>query len=353
MPQHPALIRLPADRAGLLARFAGDTVPTLWCPLLTHYTADGAIDAERIRRHLDFLAPSVRGFLAPGSTGDGWQLADDEVRALLEVLVGEAAGRRLQLLIGVLKRDAEDMLRTIDNTLAWLRARSGAGSDDEALTSSSVCGFTVCPPSGKDRTQAQIRAALEAVLAKGLPTALYQLPQVTDNEMSPDTVAELAGRYPNFLLLKDTSGADRVAASGLRDVFLVRGAEGAYATHLAEAGGAYDGFLLSTANAFGAQYAELIAHLRGGRRAEADALSARIDAAVGAVFAAAAALPHGNAFTNANKALDHFMAHGPQARRVGGPRLHGGHTLPADLIDAAGDALERAALMPQRGYLEP
>lgn len=352
MPQHPALQRLPAARAALLSSFAGDAVPTLWCPLLTHYDDTGGLDAERLRRHLDFLAPSVRGFLVPGSTGDGWQLSDAEVRALLEIVVPEAVERRLQLLVGVLKPSADAMLHSLDDTLGWLRRRSGAADDAEALRRSSVCGFTVCPPHGAGITQAQIGAALDAVLARGLPVALYQLPQVTGNEMAPETVAALAERHPNFLLLKDTSGADRVAASGLRSVFLVRGAEGDYAHHLAEAGGAYDGFLLSTANVFGAQYAELIEHLRAGRRDAADALSARVGAAVDAVFAAAAPLPYGNAFTNANKALDHFMAHGPAARARPGPRLHSGQRLPAELIGVAGDALERTGLMPARGYLD-
>ena len=41
------------------------------------------------------------------------------------------------------------------------------------------------------------------------------------------TVAALAGEFPNFILFKDTSGADRVAQSGLDlgGVFMVRGAE--------------------------------------------------------------------------------------------------------------------------------
>ena len=54
---------------------------------------------------------------------------------------------------------------------------------------------------------------------------------------------------------------------------------------------------------------------------------------------------------NANKAIDHFMAHGPGARSVTPPRLHSGERLPAALIATAGAALERQALMPARGYL--
>jgi hypothetical protein len=77
----------------------------------------------------------------------------------------------------------------------------------------------------------------------------------------------------------------------------------------------------------------------------------RLEVTVNEVFAAAAPLPYGNAFTNANKAIDHFMAHGPGARSVRPPRLHTGERLPADLIATAGAALERHALMPERGYL--
>ena len=164
----------------------------------------------------------------------------------------------------------------------------------------------------------------------------------------------LASRHANLLMLKDTSGADRVAdagGAGIDELFLVRGAEGGYSRHLKLAGGRYDGFLLSTANVFGPQLALLIEHLRHGRRAEAEALSARLEAVVNAVFAAAAPLPYGNAFTNANKALDHFMAHGPGARAVTPPRLHSGQRLPGELIARAGDELLRHGLMPVRGYL--
>lgn len=343
--------RFPAARAAWLQRLMPAGVPTLWCPLLTHYAQDGSIDRARMRSHLDFLQPSVQGLLVPGSTGDGWQLSDDEIRDLLDFTVDEAVRRRMHLLVGVLKTSTEEVLRTLADTMAWLRRRSRAAGDEDALARSAVCGFTVCPPQGSDLTQDEIRAALDAVLATGLPISLYQLPQVTGNEMSAQTVAGLAQRHPNFIMLKDTSGADRVAAAGFREVFMVRGAEGDYSRQLALAGGPYDGFLLSTANVFGPHYAQLIDELRAGHRAHADELSARIAQAVAEVFAAAAPLPFGNAFTNANKAIDHFMAHGPGAREVPGPRLHGGHRLPAELVAVAGAALERGGLMPRSGYL--
>lgn len=342
---------LSDERRSHLARLLPQGVPQLWCPLLTHYRADGSLDIRRLASHLDALRGSVGGLLVPGSTGDGWQLSDAEVLDLLAVLLPEARSRGMAVLIGVLKTSTAEVLSTLRDTTAWLRELTGAPNDEAALLAAGVCGYTVCPPAGADLSQDQLRAALDEVLATGLPIALYQLPQVTGNEMSPQTVTTLAQRHPNFLWFKDTGGEDRVAAAGVRDIFLVRGAEGGYSSRLIGHGGAYDGFLLSTANCFGGELAQLIDALAHGQVDRADALSARISTVVEAVFTGAAELPYGNAFTNANKAIDHWMAHGPDALNIPGPRLHSGHTLPASLIALAGDALRREQLMPARGYL--
>ena len=178
-------------------------------------------------------------------------------------------------------------------------------------TEEKTAGGIFLPDNAKEKPQ-------EAeVLALGRPTALYQLPQVTQNEMSPATIADLAARFPNFILFKDTSGADRVASAGqdVGDVFLVRGAEGDYARWLKAGGGPYDGFLLSTANCFGRELLEVITLANAGRPGEAQSLAERLSAVVKEVFALVASVPDGNAFANANKAMDHFFAHGPRAAR--------------------------------------
>ena len=66
---------------------------------------------------------------------------------------------------------------------------------EEALQHSNVVGFTVCPPKGSHLDQEAITEALTRVAERGLTLALYQLPQVTGNEMSPETVRELAIRH--------------------------------------------------------------------------------------------------------------------------------------------------------------
>jgi dihydrodipicolinate synthase/N-acetylneuraminate lyase len=337
-----------AEREALVAQLVPGGWPRLWCPLLTHYDAQGAIDLHRMRRQLDHLQGSVGGYLVPGSTGDGWQLGGDERQHLLEFAVDEAATRGTWLTPGVLSLRADDTAAQLDATMAWLCRRTGA-QGLEALRRARVVAFTVCPPADAGQDQARIAEALDGWLSRGLPLALYQLPQVTGNEMTPETVQALARRHPNLLMLKDTSGADRVADAGLPDVFLVRGAEGGYARRLKAAGGAYDGLLLSTANALGPVLASMLQAVQDDRMAQAQDLADRLDAVVQTVFAAASPLTFGNAFTNANKALDHAFAHGPGARQAPAPRVHSGQTLPRELLETAQSALEQAGLMPTAG----
>jgi dihydrodipicolinate synthase/N-acetylneuraminate lyase len=216
-----------------------------------------------------------------------------------------------------------------------------------------VCGFTICPPRGSELTQDEIEAELESVLELSLPIVLYQLPQVTENEMSPSLVTRLADRYPNLMLLKDSSGGDRVAleADGRSSPFLLRGAEGHYSQWLKESGGPYHGLLLSTANCFPRQLKTIVALLEEGRGDEATALSDRLTQVVAQVFELVTDMPEGNAFSNANKAVDHYMAFGADARLMRPPMLHAGIPIPKDVIQRVGEALESADLIPVTGYM--
>lgn len=329
------------QRATLTSGLFPGGIPSLWCPLITHYTAEGRIDGTRVAAHLDHLSPHVKGFLMPGSTGDGWEMSDEEVRELLDIALAEVERLGLHLLIGVLKTDAPSACRMIRELRDRFAGRKG------------IAGFTVCPPCGKELSQTQIKEGLESILNLGEATALYQLPQITQNEMSPELVAGLAARFPHFFLFKDTSGADRVVNSGLdlQGVFQVRGAEGDYVRWPRTGGGPYDGFLLSTANGLAAELHAVMEHLQAGRIDAARELSERLSNLVREVFALAAPLKFGNAFANANKALDHHFAFGPQAADITPPRSHAGSRLPVEMIRATGVALTANGFAPARGYL--
>jgi dihydrodipicolinate synthase/N-acetylneuraminate lyase len=343
-----------AERERLKTRLFPGGIPTLWCPLLTHYAPDGAINLPRMAAHLAHLSRWVTGYLIPGSTGDGWELTDAETRTVLDFALGQTTKLRLHLLIGVLKADAPDARQAITQLQARFQSLAPTADALPALSATGVRGFTVCAPRGAPVSQEQMADALGSILALGLPVALYQLPQITQNEFGPELAAELAGRFANYFLLKDSSGADRVAMSGKAGagVFLVRGAEGEYARWLRPTGGPYDGLLLSTANCFARELAQMVERLAAGRRAEAEEISARLTSIVKDAFRLVADVRAGNAFANANKAMDHFFAHGPKADRVPPPRLHAGVCLPIEVIRATGEALARHDRLPSRGYLE-
>lgn len=337
-------------RAALVATLFPNGVPRLICPLLTHYRDDGALDAERIRAHIAHMRPHVSAFLAPGSTGDGWEMGEDETTELLDLLVNEASRQDFALMAGVLRTAPG----TVVPAITALLDRYVQGSTDPArLAARHLCGFTVTAPKGANLDQAEIRAELDAIAATGAPIAVYQLPQITDNEMAPQTVADLVARWPNVYLMKDTSGADHVVGAhpDLANLYLVRGAEGDYAGWLKDAGGPYDGLLLSTANSFAPELGAMIEALERGDRATADDISARVTAAVTALFAEAASLPFGNPFANANKAFDHHFAWGPRALDQPGPMTHSGARLPASLIERAGELLRYSGFTAGAGYL--
>jgi dihydrodipicolinate synthase/N-acetylneuraminate lyase len=335
------------------ARLFPEGIPTLWCPPLTHYDSSGAIDAARMAAHWAFMSPWVKGLLVPGSTGDGWELSEEESQYLLRLAADRVEHLKLHLLVGALRPVASEARQTIESTLAWLKSRAGNADTAACLQRTRVCGFAICPPRGQSLTQAELETALSSVLGSGLPIALYQLPQVTQNEMKPELVASLAHRFSSFILFKDTSGADRVAASGLdfRGTFLVRGAEGQYASALKNSGGPYDGFLLSTANSFCQQLCQIRDALSAGHSADAQRLSQRLTSLVEQMFRLVARVADGNPFANSGKAVDHFFAHGQQAARVAPPRLHTGRCLPVEIIRETELILRRHDLMPTRGYL--
>src|SRR5439155_2252326 len=176
------------ERRKWLARLLPDGIPALWCPLITHYDRDGAIDSTRVGAHLRHLSPYVKGFLIPGSTGDGWELSGAETRRLLEVAIEQITKLNLHLLVGALKTEAEAALRTIGETMDWIETRADDGDRESALAQTGACGFTICPPRGKELSEQQMSSALRSILETRVPIAIYQLPQVTQNEMTPELV---------------------------------------------------------------------------------------------------------------------------------------------------------------------
>ena len=137
-------------RAGTQARLFPHGIPRLWCPPLTHYAADGAIDRERQSAHLRFIGRWAGAVLVPGSTGDGWELTAPETREVTDLALAAARELGLRVLAGALDPDAARAAARIAETRSRLTE-----TQTEVL-----CGFAVCPPRGSDLSQTQIGDAL-------------------------------------------------------------------------------------------------------------------------------------------------------------------------------------------------
>ncbi len=105
-------------------------------------------------------------------------------------------------------------------------------------------------------------------------------------------------------------------------------------------------------NVFAPELSAIVASLETGDLPAAKDLSDRVTKALFDTIAVVRSLPCGNAFTNANKAMDHFFAFGPGAVDREGPMLKGGMTIPREMLEATKEVLQSCRLLPTRGYLE-
>lgn len=322
--------------------------PQLWVPHLTHYYRDETdtahVDIERTAAHIRQIRAHVKGFLIAGSTGDGWDLTEAQFRNLLEITIHpNAFDSTCRYLIGCLGRTTEAVLQLANIAEDWVTTHH---------LEQQFAGLTVCPPVDAFATQAQIQTHFQTVLSNTTaPIAVYQLPQITQCELDADTLTVLAetGRVPLF---KDTSGADRVAKAGFNHpaVFMVRGAEGNYFEAL-KPNGRYDGFLLSTANCFGAQLENIIQHANQGQQSKAAEQSAQLSQVVTCIFERASGINGTNPFSDSNRAVDHIVAHGADWRAVPAPLLVIGTELPFDFIEFAEREIAALDMVPEQGYL--
>ena len=331
----------PEPRASRLA-------DALFVPVLSHYAdgAPGTLDTARTLAQIRAIRPSVRQIMLAGSTGDGWEANDAAFDALIDLAASaEIADLDTALIFGALRPSTGEVIARLQHLERRL--------DEDAALAARVTAAVVCPPVDADASQEAIFAHYEAVFAASrLPIAVYQLPQVTGCRIAPGTFRTLA-ESPRVTLFKDSSGEDQVAESRLDfgQVALVRGAEGGYLEAL-KPEGPYDGWLLSTGNVLGEPLRQLLALKAEGRRDEATALSTRLSEAIAAVFARAQDEGGANAFSNANRAMDHIAAHGARWREAALPLKVDGNPLSMGLVAAAAEIAGAFLPVAGKGYLD-
>jgi len=162
-------------------------------PAVTPLKNDGAIDeASCIRLYEHLIAGGVDGILILGSIGEFFAFTMDEKKALIRIAC-ETVQKRVELIVGVTSMIFEEMTE-----LSAYAFSQGADS------------VMIIPPYYFHFDDAQVEAYYDA-LAQAIPGPLYlyNFPDRTGYEISPQVVARLAEKHPSIIGIKDTiSGMD-------------------------------------------------------------------------------------------------------------------------------------------------
>jgi 4-hydroxy-tetrahydrodipicolinate synthase len=234
--------------------------------LATPFTAAGPLDGdidfdawERLLRAQ--FASGTQALVVAGSTGEANALSDDEYEALLRRAV-EIVGKRIPVLAGT---GLSNTAKTIE-----LTRRAAACGADAALV--------VTPPYVRP-TQAGLVAHYRAVADDGaLPVVLYNVPGRTGCDLLPATVAELVD-HPRIVAIKEARAEPERMAELLAfrsPSFAVLSGDDPTATRAMLAGA--DGVISVASNAIPASMRRLCDLARAGRRADAEALDAELQA---------------------------------------------------------------------------
>ena len=160
----------------------------VFTPMVTVFDDQGRLDPDgnrRMIRHL--LDGGVHGVLILGSIGEFFALAPDEKRQLIDLAV-ESAGGRIPVLVGTGGTEVGEVIE-----LTRYAARSGA----KAGVAISPYYFTLDQKS-LYRYYAVIARAVE------WPLLLYNFPDRTGVELSPELILRLAREFPHVVGVKDT-----------------------------------------------------------------------------------------------------------------------------------------------------
>ncbi|MBB4613374.1 4-hydroxy-tetrahydrodipicolinate synthase [Novosphingobium taihuense] len=165
--------------------FSG-SIPALVTPF-----RDGAFDEKAFRRLVDWQIENGSSALVPcGTTGEASTLSNAEHHRVIEVCVEQAAGR-VPVIAGCGSNDTM-------NALLHMNFSKKCGA------SAALC---VAPYYNRP-SQAGIIAHFSYLAEHNdLPIVLYNVPGRTVTDILPETVCELAKRYPDRIVaIKDASG---------------------------------------------------------------------------------------------------------------------------------------------------
>lgn len=165
--------------------FSG-SIPALVTPF-----RDGAFDEKAFRRLVDWQIESGSSALVPcGTTGENSTLSNAEHHRVIEVCIEQAAGR-VPVIAGCGSNDTMNALLHMN-----FSAKCGAAA-----------ALLVAPYYNRPNQAGLLAHFSYLAEHSDLPMVLYNVPARTVTDIQPETVCELARRFPDRIIgIKDASG---------------------------------------------------------------------------------------------------------------------------------------------------
>ncbi len=222
--------------------------------MVTPFNADGTVDfqsLEKLTNHL--IEGGVNYLVVMGTTGESVTLTKEEKKAVLSSILETSSGR-IPVVLGVGGNNTADVVAQL-----------------QSLDTTGLTAILSVSPAYNKPTQDGIYAHYaEVSKASPLPVILYNVPGRTGSNMLAETTLRLARDFNNIIAIKEASGSLDQCTAILKDRpegFLVISGDDTLSLPIIASGG--DGVISVVANAFPAEYSELISSSLNGDLATA------------------------------------------------------------------------------------
>jgi 4-hydroxy-tetrahydrodipicolinate synthase len=170
--------------------------PGILPAVTTPFDADDRVDVAALKANVEaLLEAGVHGFVATGTMGEAGSLTTEERRTVVRAVV-EAADGRGPVIAGVSSGSARQ-------SLAYARDAAAAGVD----------AIMCLPPLGYRADPDEVVAFFAEVASCGLPVMVYNNPEASGVDLSPELIVRIAGEVEGVVAIKECSGdARRLAA---------------------------------------------------------------------------------------------------------------------------------------------
>lgn len=160
-------------------------------PIAVPLREDESVDEERLRHHVDFVIDGgVSAILAFGSNGEFYMQEEDEMKAILDIMISQTADR-VPIFMGI---------GAIRTSKCVRLAKMGVEHGAKAV---SVLQPMFLKPT-EDELYTHFRTIAESV--PDVPVVLYNNPGRTGYGISQSVVERLAHEVSNIVGMKDSSG---------------------------------------------------------------------------------------------------------------------------------------------------